>query len=81
MDRLDKLNRVELEVLAAELCSEVVHLQELKSAQLAKLAEVTDLNPESEALWSDYVTTSDRLDEVEDALSEADSVYLTNFVY
>lgn len=78
---MDELNRVELKELGVELCSEVADLQELKAAQLTKLALVTVLDEESEALWSDYVTTDDRLNEVEDALSEADGIYAANFIY
>ena len=80
-DRFADMTRQQLEAAAYELQAEVVRLQELKDVQLAKLALVTEMNTESEALWSDYVTTDDSLSVVEDNLSAADGVYAANFIY
>lgn len=68
----ETMSRSELGDAADELHAEHVGLQDEQSELLAKLTE---------ANWDRYVTVNDRIEVVKSALSEADGVYLTNFVY
>ena len=68
----ETLNRTELEVAGTELASELVGLQDEQDELLAALTTEN---------WDRYVEVNDRIEAVKDALSEADGVYLTNFVY
>ena len=69
---IETMNRTELEAHALETHAELVGLQDEQSELLLKLTE---------AIWDRYVEVNDGIEACKDALSEADGVYLTNFVY
>ncbi len=68
----ETMNRTELDDARGELHGEYVGLQDEQDELLAKLTE---------ANWDRYVEVNDRIEDVKCALSEADGVYLMNFVY
>ncbi len=68
----ETMSRSELTDAADELAAEYVGLQDEQDKLLAALTTEN---------WDRYVEVNDRIEEVRGALSEADGVYLTNFVY
>jgi len=68
----EDMNRTELDEAGAALQSELVGLQDEQDELLAALTT---------ANWDRYVEVNDRIEDVKDALSEADGVYLMNFVW
>ena len=68
----ETMSRSELTDAADELAAEYVGLQDEQDKLLAALTTEN---------WDRYVEVNDRIEVVKSALSEADGVYLTNFVY
>ena len=68
----ETMSRSELTDAADELASEHVALQDEQDKLLAALTTEN---------WDRYVEVNDRIEDVKSALSEADGVYLMNFVY
>ena len=68
----ETMSRSELTDAADELAAEYVGLQDEQDKLLAALTTEN---------WDRYVEVNDRIEVVKSALSEADGVYLMNFVY
>ena len=68
----ETMSRSELTDAADELAAEYVGLQDEQDKLLAALTTEN---------WDRYVEVNDRIEVVKSALSEADGVYLMNFVW